>query len=76
VQFTDDAITKTVYVLIAICGVAILALVLSKQSNTSGVFGAFGSTISQMICTALSPVTGGKCGDRSLTPDVHSTITF
>jgi len=70
----EQLITAIVSVLLAIVGVAILSLLVSGQSRTGSVLTAGGSGIAQMICTALSPVTGGNCG--SLIPSVSSTITF
>ncbi|HEY6019402.1 MAG TPA: hypothetical protein VIY48_05685 [Candidatus Paceibacterota bacterium] len=46
-------------VALAIVGVAVLAVILSKNSNTTGVIGAAGSGFSQALAAALSPVTGG-----------------
>lgn len=43
---------------IAIVGVAILAVILSKQSNTSSVVAAASQGFSQALGAALSPVTG------------------
>lgn len=55
----DELITSVVTVLTAIIGVAIIAVLVSKQANTSAVVQAGGSAFSQMLSTALSPVTGG-----------------
>jgi len=70
----EQLITAIVSVLLAIVGVAILSVLVSGQSRTGSVLQAGGSGIAQMICTALSPITGGNCG--SLIPSVNSTITF
>lgn len=43
---------------LAIVGVAILALVVSKNSNTAGVITATGNAYSGALGVALSPVTG------------------
>lgn len=71
---SDHLITSLVSIAVALTGVAILALLVSKQANTSNVFGALGDSVSQAICVATSPVTGANC--RSLVPNVNSTITF
>jgi len=42
-----------------IIGVAVLAVILSKQANTSSVISAFGAAVSQMLTTAISPITSG-----------------
>jgi PRD1 phage membrane DNA delivery len=45
---------------LAIVGVATLAVIVSRNSNTTGVIGAAGSAFSQSLGTALSPITGGN----------------
>lgn len=71
----EHLVTSIVSVLVAITGLAIIAVLVSNKSNTSNVFGAFGSAISNMLCKALSPVTGGSCAGSSI-PSVNSTISF
>lgn len=71
----DKAITSIVTVLLAIIGVAVIAVLVSKQSDTTNVLNKFGNAISQLLCTAVSPIMGGSCGN-SLIPSVNSTITF
>lgn len=46
-------------ILIAIVGVATLAVIVSKQSNTSSVIQAATGGFSQALQAALSPITGG-----------------
>lgn len=46
----------------AIVGVAILAVIVSKNSNTSGVISSAGQALSTDIGAAVSPVTGGSLG--------------
>lgn len=55
---TEKAITTVVMILTAIIGVAIVATLVSKQSNTANVLTAGGSAFSNALKTALSPVTG------------------
>jgi hypothetical protein len=55
---SNELITSVVTVLTAIIGVAIIAVLVSKQANTSGVIQAGGSAFSGALGTALSPVTG------------------
>jgi len=43
---------------IAIIGVATLAVILSRNSNTTGVISAAAQGFSQSLAAALSPVTG------------------
>lgn len=55
---TDSLISSVTSVLLAIVGVAIIAVLVSKNANTSGVITSGGSAFSQSLGTALSPVTG------------------
>ena len=73
---SDKMITSFVSIANAIIGVAVIAVLVSKGANTGNVFGAIGTSISNMLCTALSPVTGNSCGGGGLTPSVNSTISF
>lgn len=54
-QITENIVA----VLTAIVGVAILAVLVSRNSNTAGVLNAAGSAFSGALSTAVSPVTGG-----------------
>lgn len=45
---------------VAIVGVAILAVLVSKNANTSGVIGASGTAFAQALGAAEAPVTGGN----------------
>ena len=53
-QITGSIVT----ILLAIIGVATLALLVSKNATTVGVIGAGSRGFSSMLGTALSPVTG------------------
>ena len=44
----------------AIVGVAVLAVIVSKNANTSGVISSAGSALATDIGAAVSPVTGGS----------------
>lgn len=55
---SEQLISSVVTVLTAIIGVAIIAVLVSKNANTSSVIGAGGSAFSQALGTAISPVTG------------------
>jgi hypothetical protein len=52
--------TAVVTVLTAIVGVAILAVLVSKNSNTTGVLQAGGTSFASALNAALSPVTGSS----------------
>jgi len=66
----DHLMPGAVAVLLGIAGVAALAVILSPKAGTPGVLGAAGSSIGQMLCVALSPITGGSCGGTANTPPV------
>lgn len=54
-----NSITETVVTIAtAIVGVAILAVLVSKNSNTTGVLQAAGSAFSNALSVATAPVTG------------------
>lgn len=46
-------------ILLAIVGVAILAVILSRNSDTSGVIQSVGEGFSKMLGSALSPINQG-----------------
>lgn len=56
---SDNLISSVVTVLTAIIGVAFIAVLVSKNADTSNVIGAGGRAFSGALGTALSPVTGG-----------------
>ena len=55
----DKVITSIVSILVAIIGVAIVAVLVSRQAQTSSVIGAGGKAFSQILGAAVSPVSGG-----------------
>lgn len=57
-EFWNSVVT----ILIAIIGIAALALIVSRQSNTTGVLTAGSQAFSGALATALSPVTGASSG--------------
>jgi hypothetical protein len=56
---TSEVISGIVTVLTAIVGVAIIAVIVSKQANTSQVLQAGGQAFSSALQAATGPVTGG-----------------
>lgn len=72
---SEKFITAAVTIATAIVGVAFLAVLVSRSSNTTGVLSAGSGGFAQALCTALSPI-GVNCGSRALVPNVNSTITF
>lgn len=55
----NNTVGSIVTVLTAIVGVAILAVLVSKRSQTPAVLDSFWSGFSQSLNAATSPVTGG-----------------
>ncbi len=73
---SEKFITAGVTILVAIVGVAVVALLVSQSSQTAGVLTASAGGFRDVLCAALSPI-GVNCGSgRNLVEDVHSTIKF
>ncbi|HEY6371852.1 MAG TPA: hypothetical protein VIX37_14825 [Candidatus Sulfotelmatobacter sp.] len=70
---SDHVISTTTAVILAILGLAVIAVIVSGGAQTGKVTTAGGNSLAQIICTALSPVVHGNCG---LIESVTSTITF
>jgi len=58
----SEIIGGVVTIVTAIIGVALLAVLVSKNSDTAGVIKAGSSGVSSMIGAAVSPVTGSSFG--------------
>ncbi len=56
----NQLVNGVLVVLTAIIGVAILAVIVSKNSNTTGVLSAGSQAFSGALGTALSPITGAS----------------
>lgn len=56
----DKVITGIVAVLMAIIGIAIVAVLVSKQANTASVLTAGGGAFSGILKTALAPVSSSN----------------
>lgn len=56
----DQLIASVVTVATAIVGLAIIAVLVSRQANTAQVVQAGGGAFSQALAAAVSPVTGGS----------------
>ena len=54
----NDAVHSIVSIFIAIVGVAIVAVLVSKNANTSGVIQSTASGFGNALDVAISPVTG------------------
>lgn len=59
---SDKYITTIVTVLVALIGVAIVSVLVSKSADTANVLTAGGKAFSSILQTAVSPVTGGAGG--------------
>lgn len=58
----SNASEQIVTVAVAIVGVAILAVLVSKNSNTANVIKSAGDAFSSALGTAVSPITGRGVG--------------
>lgn len=64
---SDQLVSSVTTVLLAIVGVAIIAVLVSRNANTTGVIGAGGSAFSQALSVAEAPVTGAQMNFGSFT---------
>ncbi len=55
----NDLLNAGVSIALAIVGVALLAVLVSRNSDTANIFSASGNAFSQGLATAVSPITGG-----------------
>lgn len=62
----NGALGQITTVMTAIVGVAILAVLVSKNANTVGVIKATGGAFSDSLRAATSPVSGGSAGNISM----------
>lgn len=58
----SNAMEQVVTVAVAIVGVAVLAVIVSKNSDTAKVIKAAGDSFSGALSVAVSPITGGGRG--------------
>lgn len=72
---TDHLFNSIASILSAIVGVAILAVLVSKQANTAGVIGAGGNAFAQALSAAEAPVTGAS-GSGFNIPSIGSLGNF
>ncbi len=61
----DKTVSAIVTIATAIIGVAILAVLVSRRSNTEGVIKSAGNAFSGSILAAVSPIIGGYGGGGS-----------
>jgi len=71
----DKWITAGVTIIVSIIGLAAVAAIISKGSDTQKVIGSGANGLACLLCAVLRPV-GVSCSADCLTPDVNSTIVF
>lgn len=57
---SEQLVTSVVTVLTAIIGVALIAVLVSRNANTSGVLSSGGTAASNLLSTAISPISGSS----------------
>jgi hypothetical protein len=72
----EKALTAIVSILLAIIGVAVIAILVSKQSNTNQVIGAGSGGFACMLATAMSGNPNNKYCSALTVTDVSSSITY
>jgi len=73
----DQIINSVTTILAAVIGVAILSVIVSKNSNTSGVINAGASGFSSILSTAESPVTGSSgLGSLTSLPNLNNGSSY
>lgn len=58
----EQLVSSVITVSVAIVGLAIIATLVSKNANTAQIIGAGGSSFTQALTAAVSPVTGSSAG--------------
>lgn len=66
----DQIWQGVVTIAVAIIGVAVIAVIVSKNANTSQVISASGSAFAQALSAATAPVTGGGFGSAMTMPSI------
>jgi hypothetical protein len=69
-EFWNSVVT----IVVAIVGIAGLAVIVSKNADTANVLTAGGQATSGLLATALSPVTGGGVGTSSGLPNLGANF--
>jgi PRD1 phage membrane DNA delivery len=60
-ESTNHAVTAVASIVLAIMGLAVIALLVATKAQTGSVIQAGGSAFDKIICVALSPVAGSGC---------------
>lgn len=64
---TDQLITSVTTVVMAIIGVAILSVLVSRNAQTGSVLNAGGNALSNVLSAAMGPIAGGGIRGVSFT---------
>ena len=56
---SEHLFTSIASIALAIVGLALVAVILSKNANTANVIGSAGTALARDISAAVSPITGG-----------------
>jgi hypothetical protein len=67
----NDLTHAVVTIALAIVGVAILAVLVSKNANTVGVIGVSGNAFSRALTAAEGPVLGNSMGNATYGPGYY-----
>jgi hypothetical protein len=73
---SEQLITSVVTIFTALVGVAIVAVLVSKNANTSGVISAGASGFAQDLAAAVSPITGGSGSFSGFTGGNNGMMSF
>lgn len=67
----NELTSAAVSIALAIVGVALLAVLVSKNANTVGVIGASGNAFSRALTAAEGPVLGNSMGNSMYGPGYY-----
>jgi PRD1 phage membrane DNA delivery len=72
----DELTHSVTTILLAIVGVGLVAILISRNANTTGVIQASASGFSNALATAQSPVTGNQVQINTSYPSDQSVLTM
>lgn len=67
----DHLVNGAVSIALAIVGVALLAVLVSRQANTTGVIGASGNAFAKSLGAATAPLFGSSMGGVDFGPGYY-----
>lgn len=71
---SDSLITSTVTVILAVIGVAFLAVLVSPKAQTANVLRAGGGAVGGLLQAALSPLNAGGFTGSGVLPSVNFNV--